>query len=344
MVFNEQILRETLAERLDPVTAPPAMWDSIRSAVLDEQARPKRTFRVPRRAWVLAPVAVALVALVVTMLQVLQDDVGLPEPPFLAVAEAYSGLLALETVEYTLETVNSEGERRYEARQVDLVNRVEYTQIWEDIATVETAPADSERLIADGNQYVRPGTNTPWRQVRGTNWQPFNRLGELPWGGESSVSGGFDSVERLGDVDLDGISTTRYLATFNEENVAGPFRATVEFWVGKDDLLFHRIEWRNEDLPTTPSAVAEDVSRDFCEDLGEVFKEIRLYANPLGPGFLESPSNPLEEPVRIDCENRTTGATETVWTAPPAEADLQTVRWVYSFYSFNTELRLPELP
>ncbi len=344
MVFNEQILRETLAERLDPVTAPPAMWDSIRSTIVAKQTRPKPTFRLPRRAWVLAPVAVALVALVVTMLQVLQDDVGLPDSPFLAVAEAYTGLLALETVEYTLETVNSDGERRYEARQVDLVNRVEYTQVWEDVATVESGPPDIERVTSGEQQWVRLGTSAPWRQVRNTVWQPFRRLGELPWGGENAVSGEFDSIERLEEVELDGILATHYLAKITLRDPLGEHVGTVDIWVGMEDALFHKIDWRLESTLSPQSIAEEDLNRNFCEGLGNDFQEVRLYANPQGDGYVDAPPSPSIQPARILCENRTTGSSETVWTAPVTETEVQTVRWTYAFSGFNTELRLPELP
>ena len=260
--IEERLIGDSLTEQMDRVEATRDLWPGIR----DRLIRRRRT-KLP----ILVRVAVAtgLVSLLAVLAIVrpwsLFDD---STTPFAAVAHAYDGLFELETVRYRVDGTNSSGQQFVQLHQVDMVNRIEYSVLRNDMPSVPGLTAGDtirqEFLTINGKLYVRhPVTAVqdfgPEAQVSETSaagwalfpdamrhpkegypWAPFRKFGGLPWSSENAEES-FDKVELVGDTEIDGQPAVHYRALgMSAPEHESELHPIVSYWEGNRVENVHR--------------------------------------------------------------------------------------------------------
>ena len=298
--------------------------------------------------------------------------------PFAAVAHAYDGMLELETIQYRVDSIDSEGYQFVRSHQIDLVNRIHYYSLQVD-TDHEGMPLLIERTIRDSREYKRDWlSDGEWTLAsEGNEWASLEGHVGLPWS-QTSAEDRFDQVEVMGIVEIDGRPARHYRASKRGRPIGNPgfstmewdaeneefksaetvhsgatdyasFVDSVDFWITPDDGRLIKADWTEyEQAPPRPQDFGE---RNWCEMLGEFSVpqyDYRLTSGPLGEVHIRSFDAPTDsdeyELAKVICWNvdRTEG--RVVWGRSLAEelGKDSWVRWVYTFTAFNEPLDLPE--
>ena len=347
--LNEQYIKETTELKVASIAPRRDIWRLIR----EEIARPETRPRIPW-ARVLVTATVVLAIMVLAQLASWYGEER-RSSPWGAVAQAYEGLLSLETVKYRVDGSNSDGSRFTQLFQVDFPGQIYYRALWlEDSDPFSGAP-NSELLTIEGIQYVRHDdalSDREWQTMgRVSGSDPFQEFADLPW--NPITARRFDDVRRLPDEELEGVAVRHYVA---ERVVVGDSSEiqndTIHLWLGIDDGLPIKAEHVHEER-WSQSGASVDLEKDWCVDsaghLPEGLTEMEVaYGLPAGVKENADRRVPehLLEPMVILCwnEERTRGMA--VWRKseiPVGEDGYDlSVTWVYTFTEFNRPLHLPE--
>ena len=313
---NERLIEAALTKRLDSIVPGRDLWPSVRAAVL--QPRPRFTLRRLTRVFAVTGIVAAIIILGLT--RPWQDNTASPLSPFTVVAEAYEGLLSLETVHYRIEGQNNQGSNFVHLNQVDMVNKIRYSAFWLD-TDPDVSPPSSEQITIGGKSYDRrerlPGAESlpGWRfrgEIQGW-WAPFEELGGLPWGGKDTLGERFDEVERLPDNETNSVKVEHYLATrLRETESRETYRDTVEIWVRAKDRLLEKVDWLHQER-WSPPGTRPDTEINLCEGLDGYPDMEVLYGTPGSQHFFPGPPAGDVVPVQIWCRSKDRIKNQVAW-------------------------------
>lgn len=358
--LNEQLIRETTESKVASIAPRRDIWKSVEEEVLRPKARP----RLPWSRLLATVGAVLTVIIAITAAQVVSwyKEDGRSSSPLVAVAEAYEGLLSLETVRYRTNAENAQGERFVVSiNEVDIANQIIYKGSWLEGSDPAADHPSMELLVTGGKQYGRLNGGVQgedWLLIGEVgHWTPFGILGGLQWQGEEALAESFEEIERLPAEVLNGKLVEHYLARRTVGESPETTEDTVEFWVDARDGLMQKVVWLHQERWSDPG-VDIDLDKDWCENADGHYPEgqsvmVVMYGQPGSSDLIISPSPGHSlQVMEIVCaedlpENwKPGGKSTTVWRRssllPGEEGHDLTVRWTHTFTGFNQPLTLPD--
>ncbi|MDE2860132.1 MAG: hypothetical protein OYI31_00655 [Chloroflexota bacterium] len=301
----------------------------------------------------------------------LDDSVSL----FTAVAHAYDGLYEFETVHYRVDGDDSFGQRSVTTHKVDMVNHIHYWATWPGTDPASNAPS-GESITIEGKAFDRNwASNGEWMFSRETKgWDPFGDLGGLPWSSEVAADR-FDRIEKLGEVEIDGLPVVHYRATRRLKPTSTPgyvvtefdiegsalksaktvhrgaddytvYVDTVDIWITAGDGTLVKADWTQiEKAPDPPADLDE---RDWCQGIGE-FVDPQYYYRPRSGSLIDfhafdAPMDSEDyELAKVICWNGDQSEGRVPWGRSLAEQIGQDfwIKWEYTFIAFNETFDLP---